>query len=149
MGLFRKKQDHETLKHDPKLWSLMRAFKWVKPDARLIKVTEDTRQVKCGGCDSIIDIKPFKLEYGPFQTGRAGICRNCDVVFYWFGPVQLEPEFGDIFYSEYFKSRGVVVSYKDEDNWWFVLESNGQMVKARAKPNELRWLRRGDLLCSG
>ena len=49
-------------------------------------------------------------------------------------------KFGDIFYSEYFKTRGVVVSYIDDKNWWFVLENRpSHTFKAQSPPSELKW----------
>jgi len=54
-------------------------------------------------------------------------------------------KFGDIFYSDYFKSNGVVVEYVDADNWWFVMEKGNYSMhinRARTRPENLKWIRR-------
>jgi hypothetical protein len=49
-------------------------------------------------------------------------------------------KFGDVFYSEYFKSKGVVVKYIDDKDWWFVIESQpSRILKAQADPIQLKW----------
>jgi hypothetical protein len=49
-------------------------------------------------------------------------------------------KFGDVFYSEFFKSRGVVVEYLNEYKWSFVLESRpSQILTAQSTPNNLKW----------
>lgn len=55
-----------------------------------------------------------------------------------------DPEFGDIFYSEYFECRCIVLRYEDENNWWFYPEgySSKYVLKAKAKPHEVKWLTR-------
>jgi hypothetical protein len=48
---------------------------------------------------------------------------------------------GDKFYSEYFNSKGIVVSYEDENNWLFVLEINPfKVLKAKTTPDKLKWI---------
>lgn len=55
----------------------------------------------------------------------------------------MEPKFGDMFYSEFFKSNCVVVRYEDQHNWYFVVETKRHpiVLKAQARPEELVWIR--------
>ena len=57
-----------------------------------------------------------------------------------------QPQAGDIFYSKYFDTNGIVVEYKDDNNWWFMLQKDGQyskpILKARCKPHEVSWIQR-------
>lgn len=57
-----------------------------------------------------------------------------------------QPRAGDIFYSKYFDANGMVVEYKDDNNWWFILSKNGQfsqpVLKAKCKPYEVSWVQR-------
>ena len=49
-------------------------------------------------------------------------------------------KFGTVFYSRYFNSRGVVISYYDNNNWFFVLESGpyaGRIQKAQTNYNNV------------
>lgn len=48
---------------------------------------------------------------------------------------------GDIFYSEYFKSKGEVVTFISDNEWYFKLENSNDVFRAKAKPIELKWLR--------
>ena len=42
--------------------------------------------------------------------------------------------FGTVFYSEYFKSYCVVVRYKNDDDWYFVVENRPtHILKAQTK----------------
>ena len=42
--------------------------------------------------------------------------------------------FGTVFYSEYFKSYCVVVRYKNNDDWYFVVENRPtHILKAQTK----------------
>lgn len=44
------------------------------------------------------------------------------------------PYFGRVVWSDYFKSRLVVVRHQDDDNWWFLLERDPRRIlKARTK----------------
>ena len=55
-----------------------------------------------------------------------------------------DKKFGDIFYSPYFASRGVVVRYVNEKEWYFVLENRPTGLRAQAKPDDVQWLREGE-----
>lgn len=53
--------------------------------------------------------------------------------------------FGTIFYSDYFKSYGVVVRYKNDDNWYFAIEKQPMRVlKAQTKLSKLKTIRNED-----
>lgn len=53
--------------------------------------------------------------------------------------------FGTIFYSGYFGSRGVVVRYKNDDDWYFVIEKQPMRVlKAQTKLSKLKTIRNED-----
>lgn len=54
-------------------------------------------------------------------------------------------KFGDMFYSKYFNSNGIVVAVTDKE-WFFVLERGlyaGVVQKAQAKTSQVEWIRRG------
>ncbi len=55
---------------------------------------------------------------------------------------------GDRFYSEFFRSWGTVTKYIDDNNWWFILDSdgngnfNGRILKAQSKPSAIKhWIK--------
>ena len=50
-------------------------------------------------------------------------------------------QFGDVFYSKHFGSRGVVVKYVNEKEWYFVLEDRYNVLKAQARPEDVHWLK--------
>lgn len=55
----------------------------------------------------------------------------------------IQIQFGDIFYSEYYGSKAVVVNV-DGDDWYFVLYYvPDRVIKAEVSPNEVEWIRRG------
>lgn len=52
---------------------------------------------------------------------------------------------GDRFYSAYFRDKGTVVRYEDDNNWWFVLdERQKKALKANIAPGELKWISKVD-----
>jgi hypothetical protein len=58
----------------------------------------------------------------------------------------MKRKFGDIFWSPYFESKGVVVSYIDDDNWYFVLKQKpDRVMRAQCKPEKLQWY----VICEG
>lgn len=52
-----------------------------------------------------------------------------------------EPEPGDVFYSKFFGSEGVVISYKSPKKWTFQLKNDNRILKAKSKPSELTWVK--------
>lgn len=54
----------------------------------------------------------------------------------------MHPKFGDMFYSEYFKSNCVVIRYNSDDDWWFVSERHGIIMKAKAAPQDITWIKK-------
>ena len=53
----------------------------------------------------------------------------------------MSKKFGDVFYSDFFNSKAVVVNYISDDEWYFVLEMKpNRWMRAKAKPDELEWL---------
>ena len=55
----------------------------------------------------------------------------------------MEIKFGDVFNSTYFKSKGVVVNYVSDAEWYFVLETHPYYtLRAKVEPEKVEWLRR-------
>lgn len=52
-----------------------------------------------------------------------------------------KPQFGDMFYSDYFQCECVLVRYDDDDNWWFYPEGyySKSVIKAKARPQDIQW----------
>ena len=58
--------------------------------------------------------------------------------------------FGDMFYSDYFRSNCVVVRFVSEREWYFMVEKGcyaGVIQRAQVWPSEVKIIRGGDLLC--
>lgn len=56
---------------------------------------------------------------------------------------------GDRFYSNFFRSYGIVTRYVNDDEWYFKLEEKtifgriklSSELRAKAKPSELKWIK--------
>lgn len=56
-------------------------------------------------------------------------------------PKDFKPKRGDIFYSEFFKKRGVVTAYYSPEDWYFVMDGMNKETKANCRPHKLKWIR--------
>ena len=45
-----------------------------------------------------------------------------------------------MFYSEAFNCNAVVVYFKNENDWYFVLEDYPVVLKAQIKPENVKWI---------
>lgn len=48
---------------------------------------------------------------------------------------------GDRFWSNYFNSYGIVIKYVNDNNWWFRLDGNKEVLKAQSPPDNLKWIK--------
>ena len=52
-----------------------------------------------------------------------------------------KPQFGDMFYSDFFHRPGIVVRYNNDTDWWFLIEGKMAPLRAQCKPSDLKWLK--------
>ena len=56
----------------------------------------------------------------------------------WRGMTRRNHHFGEVYWSDYFKSEIVVVRYDADDQWWFVVRRRPtQMLRARTPLSEM------------